>query len=648
MQGKLYSGSASIYEDEARLLFDYFSAAADRIIEDEDRVTSRIKDTEGRLSTCRRDIVMHSVISIILLIFACGLTIYAVLNGGASLALAGKIAIVAIVIIAFIVIIADVRSIGRLKKAVSDLKEEFSGIRRDYKVTKLGVAYVPVAKKVPFDNQSITVDLSGAVKDEDFEMISIHEPDRFEEDVHSFKEHISSVPFVEGSSMTSNVDTSDLSVSMQEVPMYDYLSELDKDIRRIDDDLGNVDRKAVSLPVIPPQSETMEFLKTCGTSQPEGYPVVDVFDSSFIDPKVETLLEIYRKRSVNADTGDRKALEDLIALIGVSTEAIAGSKMSCCNAILDYNNGIFANVLKSPYRNYSPKLEAETIEEIKGMTFDFTDMSENYRPFRFRDSSLMHFDLYSDTWVDETGARTSMPFGMHQIQEEIFMPIVNSLMEENRLERRKIYERIQTQKMDYLNKWHTETQDFYGRNRDTADTLKSSIIEALSTYNSAYATWKAIKDTIQRMDEQQALVGGKVESDQGTAASMILSAEQVNSNFEELEKSFDEYMDRLQDDIDEKADRFGKVTYYEALLYASEAQRTAIASSNITKLDGRRLKVAKVSPYLAQYGDLPPQPSVEEEVYQMMDLNLAEEARNLVNGLNGSAEADDEGGKGGE
>ena len=346
--------------------------------------------------------------------------------------------------------------------------------------------------------------------------------------------------------------------------------------------------EAVSLPVIPPQSETMEFLKTCGTSQPEGYPVVDVFDSSFIDPKVETLLEIYRKRSANADTGDRKALEDLIALIGVSTEAIAGSKMSCCNAILDYNNGIFANVLKSPYRNYSPKLEAETIEEIKGMTFDFTDMSENYRPFRFRDSSLMHFDLYSDTWVDETGARTSMPFGMHQIQEEIFMPIVNSLMEENRLERRKIYERIQTQKMDYLNKWHTETQDFYGRNRDTADTLKSSIIEALSTYNSAYATWKAIKDTIQRMDEQQALVGGKVESDQGTAASMILSAEQVNSNFEELEKSFDEYMDRLQDDIDEKADRFGKVTYYEALLYASEAQRTAIASSNISKLDGRK------------------------------------------------------------
>ena len=126
------------------------------------------------------------------------------------------------------------------------------------------------------------------------------------------------------------------------------------------------------------------------------------------------------------------------------------------------------------------------------------------------------------------------------------------------------------------------------------------------------------------------------------------SAEQVNSNFEELEKSFDEYMDRLQDDIDEKADRFGKVTYYEALLYASEAQRTAIASSNISKLDGRRLKVAKVSPYLAQYGDLPPQPSVEEEVYQMMDLNLADEARNLVNGLNGREEADDEGGKGGE
>ena len=92
-------------------------------------------------------------------------------------------------------------------------------------------------------------------------------------------------------------------------------------------------------------------------------------------------------------------------------------------------------------------------------------------------------------------------------------------------------------------------------------------------------------------------------------------------------------MERLQDDIDEKADKFGKVTYYEAYLYASEAQKAAVAAGNISTFDSRKLKLAKASPYLAEYGTLPPQPSVDDEVYEIMDKNLASEATDLLNKL---------------
>ena len=405
------------------------------------------------------------------------------------------------------------------------------------------------------------------------------------------------------------------------------------------DDLTNVERTSVSIPIIPPQSENMAFLKSFGADETGDLPVIDIFDTSSIDSRLDIFYSIYKNRQENRNTGDEKALESLIRFIGVSTQTLTTAKLNCCSAILDYNNGLFANVLKSPYNNYSAKLEAETIDEIRAMNFNFADMTETYRPFKFKESSMMKFDLYSNCWVDETGTRSMLPFSMHQIQVDIFMPIINALMEENRIERRKIYEKVQEQKLGYLNKWHTETQDFYGRNRDTADQLKTNIIEAISTYNASYATWKAIKDTIAQMDAQQSLLGGEVKTED-TAASMVLSAEQVNQNFKALEEDFESYMERLQDDIDEKADAFGTVTFFEAYLYASEAQKAVNANSNISKMGPRELKIANVSPYLAQYGTIPPQPSVEDELMQSLGIDLADEAEELIRSVH-AADAGD-------
>lgn len=640
MQGRLYEASASIYDDEARILFDYFSKAADDIIKKEDEVQAKIDGAKEQLAKQEKARRGTRIKSLVFLVLAIALCVYCFIDFGLqstyTYATFGIIAVV--LIVALISCHGAKGKVASRKADLASLEKDYADIRRDYKVSRLGVAYVPIAKKVPFGNQNVTVDLSGSVEEEDFELVTMNDPDSFETDADDFKKVFASIPVVEGGE-ARDIDTSDYSVSMQETPVYEYVDKVEKAADRLNDDLSNVERTSVSIPIIPPQSENMAFLKNFGADETGDLPVIDIFDTSSIDSRLDIFYSIYKNRQENRNTGDEKALESLIRFIGVSTQTLTTAKLNCCSAILDYNNGLFANVLKSPYNNYSAKLEAETIDEIRAMNFNFADMTETYRPFKFKDSSMMKFDLYSNCWVDETGTRSMLPFSMHQIQVDIFMPIINALMEENRIERRKIYEKIQEQKLGYLNKWHTETQDFYGRNRDTADQLKTNIIEAISTYNASYATWKAIKDTIAQMDAQQSLLGGEVKTED-TAASMVLSAEQVNQNFKNLEEDFEAYMERLQDDIDEKADAFGTVTFFEAYLYANEAQKAVNANSNIAKMGPRELKIANVSPYLAQYGTIPPQPSVEDELMQSLGIDLADEAEELIRSVH-AADADD-------
>ena len=241
-----------------------------------------------------------------------------------------------------------------------------------------------------------------------------------------------------------------------------------------------------------------------------------------------------------------------------------------------------------------------------------------------KESSILKFDLYSNSWIDETGAHFAVPFSISQIQQEIFMPIVSSLMNENSEERFAIYERINTQKLDYLNKWHTETQDFYGRNRDTSDQLKSEILKSLSEYNTAYASWRSMKDTIERMDGQQAIDmrNGEVRQVEGLKSQVLTEASLLNQNFEKIREEFDDYMERLQDDIDEKAGDFGHVKFFEAFLYAEEAKKMVDSIDALSSMNDEQRDIARISPYLAKYGTIPPKPSVDSEIYNILTQKL--------------------------
>ena len=89
-----------------------------------------------------------------------------------------------------------------------------------------------------------------------------------------------------------------------------------------------------------------------------------------------------------------------------------------------------------------------------------------------------------------------MPFGMHQIDEEIFMPVIAALMEENRVERLKIYNNIDDQKRMYVERWKSEIGNYFRDNRKTADDLITHMRETYASYMNAYNMYQSLVKTL--------------------------------------------------------------------------------------------------------------------------------------------------------
>lgn len=148
-----------------------------------------------------------------------------------------------------------------------------------------------------------------------------------------------------------------------------------------------------------------------------------------------------------------KTASESMRRLAESVQLLTKTKISSQSKLIDYTSSIFNLVLKSGYTQYSPSLEAEEIERARSESFfDYHTAVNDYTPFSLKSSSVVRYELLSSSWIAEDCSRTSMPFGMHQIDEEIFMPVIASLMEENRIERLKIYNNIDEQKRMYVDR----------------------------------------------------------------------------------------------------------------------------------------------------------------------------------------------------
>ncbi|MDR0415144.1 MAG: hypothetical protein LBH84_07000 [Prevotellaceae bacterium] len=452
---------------------------------------------------------------------------------------------------------------------------------------------------------------------------------------------------METSSETEAIDTDTYSRSMQQINQHDYFGKMERSLRTISYCMGDLDTTSVSLPLVADGSDYQRFLSEFATSNiPENVPVVNVFDNKKYEESISKFQELnHLKDSLSGETAKfEDVLKELMVTIASSVQAISALKVASTDKVILESNKILYKILKAPYNHYSPVLEAAEIERIRNENFNYSESVQSYEPFQLKASSRVRYNLLTGMWTAEDGSATSFPFGVHQIYEEIVAPVVQNLMNENRIERMKIYNHIKDQKISYLNKWHQDAENFYRVNRTESTTIITLMQESLREYVAAYNTLISFKKTEDSMAMSQGSLDSTIVDVVDNSAETLLAYEQESKEFQQVQGDFETYMERLMDDISAKAERFGHIEYYDAKLRDGHSNEVAVATNEVHALDDRRKPLASVNPLFAKVSELPPPPSIEEITFEHISLNLPAIAKNALEELEKVSEEEAENG----
>lgn len=639
MTGKIFKESSNIYEDEARVLFDYYKKAAEKIVEEEIDLENKIEEATNNKNTSQERQRKHKIISIV-----------TASVGGAAL-IGGIVTFILEIIVAAVILgcvflgcgitaIINLVNKSKAKKdfdnfesLVASYEEAKKNIRRNYKVSKLGVAYVPVATRVPFEGKSFVVDHTGTMPNTNFSLSVLHKPKELQESLVNLEKKLNNIPIVEGNEDAEQIDTSSYSKSIQNITMHNYMGTIDREVRNISYLLTDSDTRSVSLPVIPPKSEEDAFLNEYATTETGDKPIVKVFDTEDFEAKLDTFTNISnlkKELEKNTDGGNTNYFKSLIRKLGDSVQIVSKIKTNSTSGLLDYTNNILAAVLKSGYNQYSAQLEAEELARIRDTNFNYQDCVESYKPFELKKSSKVKYDIYNQNWVAEDNTRTIMPFGINQIEEEVLMPLINNLMQETRVERLKIYNNIKDQKLNYLNKWHQDVEAAFRDNRKSGQDLITQITNAYAEYSTAHNTYLSYKQTQDAMKQT-----GRADIETKEVNSSDEAVKEIEEKVEscrEVGEAFQLYMRTLQNDINASSEKFGFVEYFEGSLRDGESKKVAdsIIPENLQNLDPRRQKIIPVNSYFATYAELPPTPSVEPKLMEDFAMDLQQIASGQI------------------
>lgn len=640
MTGKIFSDSTNIFCDEARVLFDYYKKAAEKIVGEEKDLEEKIEDAkkskEYATSKKKKNKILTIVFAILLGLAAGATTFFVIKNMNYSIYSGIAATVFLIVMIVSIVKMKNATtSIKIFSDNISAFESAWSDIRRDYKIEKLGVVYVPLASRVPFEDKSFVVDHTGHESNTDFTLSILHKPNEFQDTLRDIESSIKEVPVVESNENAESVDTSGYSKSVQNVVMHDYIGGLDRQVRNISYLLSDNDEVSVSLPIVTPDSDYDKFLNEYATSDTGEKPVVKVFNTDTFSQKFQAFAKLndMKKELEKISNSDNVTyMKTLMKRLATTTDVICKMKVNSTSKLVNYTNAIFSCVLKASSNQYSAALEAEEIARIREATFDFQDSVEDYTPFHLRQSSRVRYDLAGGAWVAEDGSRTNMPFAVNQIQEEVLMPVINNLMNETRVERLKIYNNIKDQKMHYLNEWNKDVEAAFRDNRKSGQDLVMQITKAYSEYNTAYQTYLSYKNTQDAMKKSNSLESAEVETTDN-AAEQVMGFEAQAQQCNAASEDFQNYMDRLQDDIAQKSAQFEHIDYYEAVLRDTQARDTArsLDTQKLQELSERQKRLIAVNTYDAVFAKLPPDISIEEKLQADFDTKLTDVADNLLN-----------------
>ncbi len=158
--------------------------------------------------------------------------------------------------------------------------------------------------------------------------------------------------------------------------------------------------------------------------------------------------------------------------------------------------------------------------------------------------------------------------------------------------------------------------------------------QALAEYIEAYSTLEQLQKTLDGMNSAgSANLNSTIVEKSDNNAEVFAAFEMQAEEFKRVQQEFSDYMDRLQDDIAMKAEKFGHVEFYDARLQDGYSNEMAIAASEVNELDERRKPLAVSNPLLAKETVMLPEPSVEDVTYEHVSLNLPSIAVNALDAI---------------
>ena len=135
MKGKIFPSSDNLYQDQAKILFDYYCQAAEKIVREEERIESEIASLKEQKAALENDMSKLWWWFLTIILFF----VYFIKKNSLT------------------------KKIADLDTRIAEFEQLHSEIFRDYKVSKLGVAYVPVADQVKYNDKSFIVDYTDTV-----------------------------------------------------------------------------------------------------------------------------------------------------------------------------------------------------------------------------------------------------------------------------------------------------------------------------------------------------------------------------------------------------------------------------------------------------------------------------------------------------
>ena len=341
MTGKVFSDSANIYQDQAKILFDYYKSAAEKIVAEEmeleqlgSEVRNAIAADEAALNKAKKlfPIVMIGSAVLLLLFFVLPLLVLIPIVGfvyGVKQFLDSK---------------KYAQQIENGKIQLQQLQQSYQQIRRDYSVDKIGVTYVPVATRMPFEEKSFLIDHTNSVPETDFQLNVLHQPEEFQNSMTNLKKSMENIPIVETNEKSESINTSDYSVSVQNVTLHDYVGNIDRQVRNINYLLNDSENVSVSMPVIMPGSERANIIQEYATDEIGNHPVVCAFNADFTREmeQFSSLNSLKNQMSGGEDSDSTEYMTKTMAQMAESVQLLSKTKNAGSSKLIQYTSDIFS------------------------------------------------------------------------------------------------------------------------------------------------------------------------------------------------------------------------------------------------------------------------------------------------------------------